>query len=151
MLAACLTSAGLVLGDQGYPHPAARARTTGDGLLRMGHDGIDVEPALKRNAGIVTGLGAPDAEGRIYSFRAARLPPAPGYALDELRGWRLTVLAGERFSSVFEVQSNTDSEITVNARDGPLNGLAVKDVFVLELIAVDRSRREERAGKAPGI
>ena len=70
--------------------------------------------------------------------RAARLPAAPGYAANELRGWRLTVLAGKRFSSVFEVESNSESEIVVTARDGPVNGLAVGDVFVLEEIAIER-------------
>jgi hypothetical protein len=109
-----------------------------NGLSRTGHDAIDVNPAVKRYAGIVTALGAADEKGSIYSFRAARLPAAPGYAANELRGWRLTVLAGKRFSSVFEVQSNSESEIVVTARDGPVNGLAVGDVFVLEEIAMER-------------
>lgn len=107
-------------------------------LIRVGHDSIMVDPALKRYAGVVTAIGAADSEGRIYSFTAARLPAAPGYAVNELQGWRLTVLAGQRFSNVFEVASNTEAEITVTARDGPLNGLAVRDVFVIELIAADR-------------
>lgn len=103
------------------------------------HDAITVDPALKRHAGQVTALGAPDGEGRIYSFRARRLPAAPEFAANELRGWRLTMLAGKRFAQVFEVQGNMGGEITVSALDGPLNGIAVNDVFVIENIAVERA------------
>jgi len=103
-----------------------------------GHDNIPVDPALKRYSGQVTALGEADAEGRIYSFRARRLPAAPDYAPDELRGWRLTLLAGKRFANEFEVQGNTGVEITVGRLDGPLNGIAVKDVFVIENIAIER-------------
>jgi hypothetical protein len=103
-----------------------------------GHDNIAVDPALKRYSGQVTALGEADAEGRIYSFRARRLPAAPDYAPDELRGWRLTMLAGKRFANEFEVQGNTGVEITVGRLDGPLNGIAVKDVFVIENIAIER-------------
>ena len=105
------------------------------GSIDAGHDG-EYDPALKRYPGMVIALGAPDAAGKIYSFEAKRLPQAPGYAVDELRGWRLTILAGKLFSKVFEVQANGASTITVSARDGPLNGVAVKDVFVVEEIAV---------------
>jgi hypothetical protein len=89
---------------------------------------------------MVVALGDPDDEGHVYSFRVKPLPAGPGYAVDELRGWRLTLLAGQRFASVFEVQSNTDSEITVAARDGPLDGIAVSDLFVVEQIAVERQQ-----------
>ena len=120
-----------------------------DALRRTGHDAIDVSPAVKRYAGIVTALGAPDEKGSIYSFRAARLPAAPGYATNELRTWRLTVLAGKRFSSVFEVQSNSESEIVVTARDGPVNGLAVGDVFVVEEIAIERQGSSSETWRSP--
>ena len=103
-----------------------------------GHDNIPVDPALKRYSGQVTALGEADAEGRIYSFRARRLPAGPDYAPDELRGWRLTMLAGKRFANEFEVQGNNGVEITVGRLDGPLNGIAVKDVFVIENIAIER-------------
>jgi hypothetical protein len=103
-----------------------------------GHDNIPVDPALKRYAGQVTALGEADAEGRIYSFRARRLPAAPDYAPGELRGWRLTMLAGKRFANEFEVQGNNGVEIIVGRLDGPLNGIAVNDVFVIENIAIER-------------
>jgi hypothetical protein len=87
----------------------------------------------------VTALGAPDGEGRIYSVKVRRLPAAPDFAANELRGWRLTMLAGTRFAHVFEVQGNTGGEITVRPLDGPLNGVAVNDVFVIENIAIERA------------
>lgn len=107
------------------------------GSPHAGHDG-DYDPALKRYPGMIVALGAPDAAGNIWSFEAKRLPEAPGYAVDELRGWRLTMLAGKLFSKVFEVKANTASTITVTSRDGPLNGVALKDVFVVEDIRVER-------------
>ena len=103
-----------------------------------GHDNIEVDPALKRHAGQVAALGAPDAEGRVYTFRARRLPAAPDFTADELKGWRLTMLAGKRFAHVFEVAGNRGLEITVSPLDGPLEGVAVKDVFVVENIAIER-------------
>ena len=102
-----------------------------------GHDNIEVDPALKRYAGQITGLGAPDAKGEIYSFRVKRIRADTDFAPDELRGWRLTILAGERFANVFEVRGNSGDEITVTAAKGPLNGIAVKDVFVVENIPVE--------------
>jgi len=106
-------------------------------LALAGHDNIDVDPALKRYAGQITALGAPDAKGDIYTFRAKRIRAETDFGPDELRGWRLTILAGKRFANVFEVRSNTGEEITVTAVKGPLNGIAVKDVFVVENIPLD--------------
>jgi hypothetical protein len=105
------------------------------------HDAIQVDPALKRHAGQVTALGVPDDEGRIYSFSVRRLPAAPEFAANELRGWRLTMLAGKRFAHVFEVRGNMGGEITVSPLDGPLNGIAVNDVFVIENVAVERTKQ----------
>lgn len=97
-----------------------------------GHDPIKVDPALKRYGGQVTGLGPADDQGRIYSFRVKRLPSDTSYVPNELRGWRLTMLAGKRFSHAFEVEANGESLITVSIQDGPVNGVAVNDVFVVE-------------------
>jgi|ERR1051325_4391541 hypothetical protein len=108
-------------------------------LAAAGHDNIDVDPALKRYAGRITALGAADAKGDIYSFRARRMHADSEFGPDELRGWRLTILAGKRFAYVFEVRSNTGDEIIVTAAKGPLNGIAVKDVFVVENIPPDSS------------
>ena len=106
-----------------------------------GHDDVRVNPAMKRYAGKITELAAPDADGRIYAFRAARLPASSGYLPNELKGWRLTVLSGKRFSAVFEVQSNGEAEIVVTPLDGPLTDLAVNDLFVVEEIAVERQKQ----------
>jgi len=114
----------------------------GAGAARAGHDAIDVDRSMKRHAGQVTALGEPDGEGRIYSFRARRLPAAPDFVANELRGWRLTMLAGQRFAQAFEVQGNMGLEIVVGPLDGPLNGIAVNDVFVLEEIAIERAARQ---------
>jgi len=107
-------------------------------LAHAGHDDVRVDRALERYAGIITELGAPDAEGRIYSFRSTPIgPPATTpkeFTAGALHGWRLTFLGGKRFASAFEVQSNTASEITVSAAQGPLDGVAVRDVFVVENI-----------------
>jgi len=146
LLALCTLGVDRAAESQSVPTPPSRPT-----LLRVGHDSIDVDRAFKRYAGMVTALGAPDAEGRIYSFRASPLPAAPGYPPDELRGWRLTVLAGTRFAAVFEVQSNTESEITVTPLDGPVNGLAVRDVFVVEQVAIERQQPDSGTGSKPSI
>ena len=114
-------------------------------LLRVGHEGLDVDRALKRYSGMMTALGEADEQGRVYSFQVKPLPAGSGYVPNELRGWRLTLLAGQRFASVFEVQSNTEAEITVTLRDGPLNGIAVRDLFVVEQIAVERRQPADAA------
>ena len=120
------------------------AMVVGSGIARAGHDNIEVDPSLKRYAGQVTALGGPDEQGRVYSFQVKRLPAAPDFVQDELRGWRLTMLAGKRFSHVFEVRSNTGTEITVTPLDGPLNGVAPRDVFVVENIVIEREKPAEQ-------
>jgi len=55
-------------------------------------------------------------------------------------------LAGKRFASVFEVTGDAGAEVTVAARDGPLNGLAVSDVFIVEELARDTQQAAPRAG-----
>ena len=97
-----------------------------------GHDNVVVDPAFKRHAGQVVALGKPDARGRVYSLQLKRLPAAPDFAPGELRGWRLTLLAGKRFSQAFEVVGNTGSEVTVSAQGESLEGVAAKDLFVIE-------------------
>ena len=122
---------------------AAAVLGSGIAFAQAGHDdAVWVAPALTRLAGMITALGEPDAEGRIYSFRGMPIgPPASTpkeYPPGELRAWQLTFHAGELLSAAFEVKSNTDSEITVSAVGGPLNGIAVRDVFVVEEIELKR-------------
>jgi hypothetical protein len=97
-----------------------------------GHDNVQVDPAFKRYAGQVVALGRPDENGRVYSLQVKRLPAAPDFAPDELRGWRLTLLAGKRFAQAYEVTGNTGTEVTVSTKGEPLDGVAVKDVLVIE-------------------
>ena len=103
-------------------------------LAHAGHDDVRVDRALERYAGMITELGAPDAEGRIYSFRCTPIgPPATTpkeYPEGALRGWRLTFLAGKRFASAFEVQSNTASEITVSAARAAASEVRLNVVMV---------------------
>jgi len=124
---ASLVAGALLLSLDAAADPAWR-----DGILLAGHDPI-VDPVLRRLPGKVTGLGAANKAGRIYTLRLQPLgpkaaPPAP----NELRGWRLTVLKGARFGYVFWVQSNTADAITVRSKDGSLNGMAEGDLFVVE-------------------
>lgn len=102
------------------------------GASRAGHDNVVVDPAFKRHAGQVVALGKADAQGHIYSLQLKRLPAAPDFAPDELRGWRLTLLAGKRFSQAFEVVGNSGTEVTVSPKGESLEGVAVKDVLVIE-------------------
>ena len=97
-----------------------------------GHDNIQVDPAFKRYPGQVVSLGKTDAQGSIRSFQLRRLPAGPAFAPDELRGWRLTMLAGKRFGHAYEIAGNTGTDVTVSPRGEPLDGVAEQDVFVIE-------------------
>lgn len=107
--------------------PGARRLTLAAALLAFaahaGHDDVKVDPALKRNPGKITALAADERSFEAKPLRSAAFVPG------ELRGWRLTMLGGERFGSAFRVEANTESRITV---DGTLNGLAVGDLFIVE-------------------
>jgi len=97
-----------------------------------GHDNLQVDPAFTRIAGQVVSLGNASPQGKVYSFKLKRLPAGPAFAPDELRGWRLTMLAGKRFSQAYEVAGNTEAELTVSSRGESLDGVAPNDVFVIE-------------------
>jgi len=104
-------------------------------LIQVGHDNVVVDPTVRRYSGMVAGLGAPDSKGQLFSFKAAPLGPR-SFPLthDDLRGWRMTMLAGKRFGEVFTVSGNTETEITVTGEKGPLTGLAEHDVFIIESV-----------------
>ena len=104
-----------------------------------GHDNIDVDRSIRRHSGQVVALGQPNEHGRVYSFQLRRLPSGPPFQPDELKGWRLTMLAGKRFANAFEVAGNGGLEITVSPLDGPLDGVAERDVFVVESVAIKRA------------
>ena len=99
------------------------------------HSDIAFSPAVPRLGGQVTEIGAPVGNGGVHRFRARQI--GPSYAPErfppgELRGWRLTFVGGKRFAKTFEVMSNTDYEFVVKALDGPLDGVAVNDMFLVE-------------------
>ncbi|MBN9475946.1 MAG: hypothetical protein J0H72_17970 [Burkholderiales bacterium] len=124
---ASLMAGALLLAMDASADPAWRG-----GMLLAGHDPI-VDPVLRRLPGKVTGLGAANKAGRVYTLRLQPLgpkaaPPVP----NALRGWRLTVLKGARFGQVYWVQSNTADAITVRSKDGSLDGMAAGDLFVVE-------------------
>lgn len=103
-----------------------------DGMRLAGHDPL-VDPVLRRFTGKVTGLGAAGKAGHIYTLRVEPIgPKMVPPARNELRGWRLTVLKGARFGSVFWVHGNTANEITVRSKDGWLDGMIAGDLFVAE-------------------
>ena len=103
--------------------------------LYASHSDIAFSPAVPRLGGLVTEIGAPDGNGGVHRFRARQVGPyyaPPRFPPGELRGWRLTFVGGERFAKTFEVMSNTDYEFVVKALDGPLDGVAVNDMFLVE-------------------
>jgi hypothetical protein len=105
------------------------------GFARVGHDNIVVDPTIRRYTGMVAALGSPNAQGRLYSFKPAPVGPRSfPLSPNDLRGWRLTVLSGKRFSEVFRISANTESEITVTEDNGPIAGLDVNDVFIIESV-----------------
>jgi hypothetical protein len=102
--------------------------------LYASHSDIAFSPAVPRLGGQVTEIGASAGDG-VYRFRARQVGPyyAPArFPPGELRGWRLTFVGGKRFAKTFEVISNTDHEFVVKALDGPLDGVAVNDMFLVE-------------------
>ena len=118
--------------------PFERGGLTQSGFIQVGHDNVVVDPTVRRYTGMVAALGSPNAQGKMYSFMPSPVGPH-NFPLspNDLRGWRLTVLSGKRFGQVFTVSTNTESEITVTAEKGALDGLAERDVFIIESIDAD--------------
>jgi hypothetical protein len=118
--------------------PFDRGGLARSGFIQVGHDNIIVDSTIRRYTGMVAALGSPSAQGKLYSFKSSPVGPrnfplSPG----DLRGWRLTVLSGKRFGQVFTVSTNTESEITVTADKGALDGLGERDVFIIESVDAD--------------
>jgi hypothetical protein len=103
--------------------------------VHAGHEPMAPDPTIRRYTGKVTAIAAPDARGRVFTFSSVPVGPRSFVPKpDELRTWRLTILSGRRFGAEFRVGTNTDHEITVKPDKGPVEGLAVNDVFVIESI-----------------
>ena len=99
------------------------------------HSDIAFSPAVGRLGGQITEIGAPEGKGGVHRFRARQVGPyyaPPHFPPGALRGWRITFVGGERFAKTFEVTSNTDYEFVVKELDGPFDGVAVNDMFLVE-------------------
>jgi hypothetical protein len=108
------------------------------GPVRAGHGATQVEPEVRRYTGVVTEPGK--AGG--HSFKARLTPVADaGEVPQALTGWRLTMIGGKRYSHMFEISRYAEGEITVSLLDGPVDGIAVDDKFLVEELAVSRARR----------
>ena len=105
------------------------------GLVQVGHEPIAPDPTIRRYTGMVTALGPRDPESKLYTFKLSPLGPR-NFPLshDDLRGWRMTMLSGRHFGEVFRVNGNTESEVTVHPDNGLIDGLDVRDVFIIESI-----------------
>jgi hypothetical protein len=105
------------------------------GLVRVGHEPMAPDPTIRRYTGAVAALGPRDPEGKLYTFTLAPLGPRNfPLSRDDLRGWRMTMLSGRHFGEVFRVSSNTESQVTVRPDNGSIDGLDVRDVFIIESI-----------------
>ena len=129
-------------GGDGFLAPPPMLKFADPPLFLAGHAGLP-DPAIPRVRGIITAVGQPDAEGNIFSFEMDTVDRP--VVLNELKSWRLTILSGERFASVFHIKANTSTLIEVTSPYGPLNGLADGDLFFAEMIAPPRPPRN------PGI
>jgi len=108
------------------------------GFVRVGHEPIAPDPTIRRYTGMVAALGPPDAQGKRYAFKPSPVGPRNfPLSSNDLRGWRMTMLSGKRFGEVFRVGGNTESEITITADSGPIDGLELRDLFVIESIDAD--------------
>lgn len=105
------------------------------GFVLVGHDNIVVDPTVRRYTGMVAALGTPAGDGKLYSFTTSPVGPRSfPLSPNDLRGWRLTVLSGNQFGHVFRVSGNTASVVTVTSDKGGLDGIQVRDVFIIESI-----------------
>jgi hypothetical protein len=151
MFAASIAGAQVIpSADHIFSGPGSLVRS---GFLHVGHDNIVVDPSVRRFTGMVSALGSPDAHGKLYTFKASPVGPRSfKLSVDDLRGWRMTVLSGKRFGQVFTVSGNTESEITVKADKGPVDGLDVRDVFIIESVDANGvSMFGPAAGASPSI
>ena len=117
--------------------PAAHAR-----FLEIGHDDLDIDPSARRVTGAV--VAVQDKPIAAQHFYVQVKPMGPGMQLppmNEMHGWRMTVLAGERFMSVYRVVANTQDSIVLFTDAAQLEGLKPGDVFVVEEVKPSEDRR----------
>lgn len=112
----------------------------GGTLILAGHAGVDLLTVTRRFALRVSGVGAPDAEGNVWSFEVDMTDLRP----NEIRSWRLTFVSGDLFAYVFQVRENEGTTVIVTSLDGPLNGIAVGDGMLVEQMQVQRPAPQMR-------
>ncbi|MGD9738807.1 MAG: hypothetical protein AB7O56_03135 [Bauldia sp.] len=129
VVVAAIAAAGTASAENPWPAPAALTPE----LILVGH-GAEMAQIVPRLPGRVTAVGEPDADGNIYSFEI----DITDLALNEIRSWRLTFVSGELFAYVFQIRENDGPRVSVTSIDGPLNGIAVGDGFLIEQTPVRR-------------
>ena len=110
-------------------------------LAVAGH-GAAIPERVNRYVGTVVAVAEPDADGNIYAFET----DIPDLALNQIRSWRITFFTGELYAYVFQVRENRDSTVAVTSLDGPLNGIAIGDMFLVEQMNVTRPTPQMREG-----
>jgi len=122
------------------------------GFVRVGHEPMAPDPTIRRYTGMVAALGPPDAQGKRYAFKPSPVGPRNfPLSANDLRGWRMTMLSGKRFGEVFRVGGNTESEITITADSGPIDGLDPRDLFIIESIDADGASMFAPAAGSGGV
>lgn len=99
-------------------------------MLRTGHGDAALDPAMPRFTGTVTAL--PAASEGVVMLAVKPFGSDIEVRPDVFKGWRMTVLTGQRFSSVYGVAGNTREALLLDAGTEALSGIAIGDVFVLE-------------------
>jgi len=101
------------------------------GVAVAGHDAFaPVDAPIKRYSAIVTAIGAADKDGHVHSFTTSN----SDFRLGELRSWRLTFVSGELFGNSYQVAENDASIVTLTEDNGPIDGVSVGDLFLLEQV-----------------
>lgn len=92
-----------------------------------GHDREVDDQVIEGITGTVSAVGAPNANGEIFSFQDTSKAFAPA----TIKGWRVTITSGVLAGKAFHVNSNSATRIEVDGFTGALNGLAVGDTYTL--------------------
>ena len=115
-----------------------------DFWTRPGYGGYESEVdhlVVEGLTGAVATVGAANDAGWVLSFT----DPSAVYAVDQLRGWRITFTSGALAGEFRRIGANTTSgRITIDATFGGLNGIAPGDAYVLsnrDLLAWQRYHR----------
>lgn len=107
-------------------------------LIEAGHGDFSVQ-MVPRYGLKVTEVGAPDAEGNVYSFNFSVEMSSFNstiVAINGMRAWRISVVSGELIGTTFQVKANDIEQMSVTSAFGPLTGLVKGDLLLVERIPV---------------